>query len=106
MMETFSLSTCASNDSETGDTIRLCLYGEAETVQLHLEPDSLYFGNLIVGQWSQRVLRLTNLSTVAPIYLESVPSAAACCCPNRMKLKSNTSIEILIKVRGKESSNY
>lgn len=107
-METSSLLTsCASNiDSETGDIIRLCLYGEAETVQLHFEPDSLYFGDLIVGQLSQRVLRLTNPSTIAPIYVECVPSATALCCPSRVKLKSNTSIEILIKIRGKESSNY
>lgn len=108
-METSSLSTsCASNInySGTGDIIRLCLYGETETVQLHIEPDSLYFGDLIVGQLSQRILRLTNPSTIAPIYLEFMSSSAARCYPNRVKLKSNTSIEILIKVRGKESSNY
>lgn len=108
MMETSSvLMSCASStDSGICDVIKLCLYGEMETVQLHLEPDTLYFGDLIVGQISQRVLRLTNPSAVAPIYLECAPNAAAHCCPNWMKLKPQTSIEVLVKVRGKESSNY
>lgn len=101
------LMPCESSiDSGICDVIKLCLYGEIETIQLHLEPDTLYFGDLIVGQISQRVLRLTNPSAVAPIYLECAPNAAACCCPNWMKLEPNTSIEALVKVCGKESSNY
>lgn len=95
----------SSIDSGICDVVKLCLYGEVETVQLHLEPDTLYFGDLIVGQISQRVLRLTNPSAVAPIYLECAPNAAAHCCPNWMKLQPNTSIEVLVKVCGKESSN-
>lgn len=109
MMETSSiLMSCASSIPDSGicDVIKLCLYGEVETVQLHFEPDTLYFGDLIVGQISQRVLRLTNPSAVAPIYLECAPNAAARCCPHWMKLKPQTSIEVLVKVCGKESSNY
>lgn len=108
-METHSRSTsCSSSadDSEAHDVIRLCLYGETEAARLRVVPDVLYFGDLLVGQVSQRVLRLTNPSTVAPIYLECVPNAAVCCCPNRMRLKSEGSIEILVKVRGKESGDY
>jgi hypothetical protein len=108
VMETSSLSTsCESNaNSDTYDVIRLCLYGKMETVQLQFEPDTLYFGDLIVDQMSQRVLRLTNSSAVAPICLKYVQNAAARCYPNWMQLKSKASIEVLVKVRGKENSNY
>ncbi|EFN77824.1 Uncharacterized protein CXorf22 [Harpegnathos saltator] len=97
-----SSSRSSSTDSED-DTIRLCLYGEVETARLYIEPDILYFGDLLVGQTSQRVLRLTNLSAVAPIYLEYVPNAAAHCCPKSLRLRSKSSIEVLVRVRGKES---
>ncbi|XP_077263814.1 cilia- and flagella-associated protein 47 [Temnothorax americanus] len=105
MMEISSMlmSRASSTDSGICDVIKLCLYGEVEAVQLHLEPDTLHFGDLIVGQISQRVLRLTNPSAVAPIYLECAPNAAARCCPNWTRLKPKTSIEILVKVCGKES---
>ncbi|XP_036142840.1 cilia- and flagella-associated protein 47 [Monomorium pharaonis] len=91
-------------ESRTYDITKLCLYGEVEGVRLHLEPDTLYFGDLIVGQTSQRVLRLTNPSAVAPIYLECLSNAAARCYPNYMRLKPKTSIEVLVKVCGKEST--
>ncbi|TGZ55685.1 Uncharacterized protein DBV15_01392 [Temnothorax longispinosus] len=105
MMEISSMlmSRASSTDSGICDVIKLCLYGEVEAVQLHFEPDTLYFGDLIVGQISQRVLRLTNPSAVAPIYLECAPNAAARCCPNWTRLKPKTSIEVLVKVCGKES---
>lgn len=106
MMEISSMSRASSIDSAICDVIKLCLYGEVETVQLHFEPDTLYFGDLIVGQISQRVLRLTNPSVAASIYIECAPNTAARCCPNFMKLKPKTSIEVLVKVCGKESSNY
>lgn len=108
MTETSSMlmSYASSTDSGICNVIKLCLYGEMEAIQLHLEPNILYFGDLIVGQTSQRVLRLTNPSAVAPIYLECAPNAAARCCPNWMKLKPKTSIEVLVKVCGKESSNF
>jgi len=99
-------SSTSSIDSAICDVIKLCLYGEVEAVQLHFEPDTLYFGDLIVGQISQRVLRLTNPSVVTSIYLECAPNAAARCRPNCMKLKPKTSIEVVVKVCGKESSNY
>nr|XP_012214846.1 PREDICTED: uncharacterized protein LOC105667577 [Linepithema humile] len=103
VMETSSLSTSCESNSDTYDVIKLCLYGKMETVQLQFEPDTLYFGDLIVGQMSQRVLRLTNSSAVAPICLKYAPNAAARCYPNWIRLKSKESIEVLIKVRGKES---
>lgn len=105
MIETSSVSCKSDANSDTCDVIRLCLYGEMETVQLQFEPVALYFGDLIVGQISQRVIRLTN-SSVSPICLQYVSNAAARCYPNWMRLKSKESIEILVKVRGKESSNY
>ncbi|KAG5334446.1 CFA47 protein, partial [Acromyrmex charruanus] len=92
-----------STDSGIYDVVKLCLYGEMETIKVHFEPDTLYFGDLIVGQISQRVLRLTNLSAIAPIYLESVPNAAVHCYPKWMKLMPKTSIEVLVKICGKES---
>ncbi|KAG5333859.1 CFA47 protein, partial [Acromyrmex heyeri] len=92
-----------STDSGIYDVVKLCLYGEMETIQVHFEPDTLYFGDLIVGQISQRVLRLTNLSAIAPIYLESAPNAAVHCYPKWMKLMPKTSIEVLVKICGKES---
>lgn len=85
--------------------IRLCLYGEVETAPLYIEPNVLYFGDVLVGQISQRVLRLTNLSAIASIYLECVPNAAARCYPKLLQLQAKSSIEILVKVRGKESGN-
>ncbi|XP_011873042.1 PREDICTED: uncharacterized protein LOC105564890 [Vollenhovia emeryi] len=103
-MSSMLMSCASSTDSGICDVLKLCLYGEVEAVQLHLEPDTLYFGDLIVGQISQRVLRLTNPSAVAPIYLECAPNAAARCCPNWVKLKPKTSIEVLVKVCGKENS--
>ncbi|XP_011691903.1 PREDICTED: uncharacterized protein LOC105452479 isoform X2 [Wasmannia auropunctata] len=105
IIETSSvLMSCASStDSGVCDVIKLCLSGEVEAIQLYLEPDILYFGDLIVGQISQRVLRLTNPSAVASIYLECAPNSAAHCCPNWMKLKPKTSIEVLVKICGKES---
>jgi hypothetical protein len=96
----------SSTDSGICDVLKLCLYGEVETIRLHFEPDTLYFGDLIVGQISQRVLRLTNPSAFAPIYLECTPNAAARCYPNWMRLEPQTSIEVLVKVCGNESSNY
>ncbi|RLU22209.1 hypothetical protein DMN91_006590, partial [Ooceraea biroi] len=104
-VETSSLSTtCVSNiDLGIRDVIRLCLYGEVHEARLQIEPNILYFGDLIVGQISERVLRLTNPSAVASIYLEYMPNANARCCPNRMKLKPKSSIEVLITVHGKES---
>lgn len=99
-------SSCTSSDySESHDVIRLCLYGETEAARLLIVPDVLDFGDLLVGQVSQRVLRLTNPSTVAPIYLEFVPNAAARSYPSRMRLKSEESIETVVKVRGKESGD-
>lgn len=106
-----SMTTISSMYSATGadlgirNVIKLYLYGKVEAIQLHLEPDTLNFGDLIVGQISQRVLRLTNPSTVAPIYLECVPNSVARCCPKWMTLKPKMSIEVLVKVCGKESSN-
>jgi len=107
-METSSVLMSYASRTDTGicNVIKLCLYGEVEAIQLHLEPDTLYFGDVIVGQISQRVLRLTNPSVVAPIYLECAPNAAARCYPNWMKLKPRTSIEVLVKICGKESSKY
>lgn len=107
-MEASSLSTsCAScTDTASNNVIKLCLYGEVETARLHIEPDILYFGDLIVGQISHRVLRLTNPSSVTPIYLKCVSNAAARCRPKWMQLESKASIEVLVEVRGKESGNY
>ncbi|KAL6260239.1 hypothetical protein P5V15_007772 [Pogonomyrmex californicus] len=96
-------SLIVSTDLEVHDMIKLCLYGEVETVQLCFEPDTLYFEDLIVGQISQRVLRLTNPSAVALIYLECAPNAAARCYPNWMKLNPKASTEVLVQVRGKEN---
>ncbi|XP_018395859.1 PREDICTED: uncharacterized protein LOC108774285, partial [Cyphomyrmex costatus] len=93
----------SSTDAEIYDVVKLCLYGEVEAIQLHFEPDILYFGDLIVGQISQRVLRLTNPSVIAPIYLECTPNAAVRCYPKWMKLMPKTSIEVLVKICGKES---
>ncbi|XP_032680467.1 cilia- and flagella-associated protein 47-like [Odontomachus brunneus] len=95
-----SLSIASAEDD---DIIRLCLYGEVETARLYIEPNILYFGDVLVGQISQRVLRLTNLSAIAPIYLEYVPNAAARCRPKLLQLQAKSSIEVLVQVRGKES---
>lgn len=95
-----------STESEIYDIVKLCLYGEVEAIQVHFEPDILYFGDLIVGQISKRVLRLTNPSAVVPIYLECAPNAAIRCYPKWMKLMPKMSIEVLVKICGKESSNY
>jgi len=95
----------SSIDSKICD-VKLYLYGEVEPIQVHFEPDTLYFGDLIVGQTAQRVLRLTNPSAVVPIYLECAPNAAVRCYPKWMKLMPKTSIEVLVKICGKESSNY
>lgn len=100
-----SISCDLNANSDAYDAVRLCLYGEMETVKLQIEPDALHFGDLIVGQTSQRVLRLTNSSAVASICLKCVPNAAARCYPNCVQLKSKASIEVLVKVCGKESSN-
>lgn len=108
MAETSSSSTTCASIADLGvrEVIRLCLYGEVEKARLQIEPDTLCFGDVIVGQMSQRVLRFTNPSTVAPIYLEYLPNANARCCPNQIKLTPQSPIEVLIKVHAKESSNY
>ncbi|KYM78570.1 Uncharacterized protein CXorf59, partial [Atta colombica] len=103
-METSSMLMpyISSIDSKIYD-IKLYLYGEVEPIQVHFEPDTLYFGDLIVGQIAQRVLRLTNPSAVVPIYLECAPNAAVRCYPKWVKLMPKTSIEVLVKICGKES---
>jgi len=77
-----------------------------EEAQLRIEPNFLCFGDLIIGQVSQRILRLTNCTTIAPMYLEYVPNGNARCYPNYIRLKPKSSMEILVKVHAKENSNY
>ncbi|XP_011066697.1 PREDICTED: uncharacterized protein LOC105153498 [Acromyrmex echinatior] len=105
MTEISMLPYSLRTDEGIYDVVKLCFYGEMEAIQVHFEPDTLYFGDLIVGQISQRVLRLTNLSAIAPIYLECAPNAAVHCYPKWMKLMPKTSIEVLVKICGKESKN-
>lgn len=101
-----SIVSNASNMYSRFRDIRVCLYGETETAQLHFEPDILYFGDLIVDQVSQRVIRLTNSSAVASIYLKYIQNASARCYPAQLQLKPKATVEVLIKIRGKENSNY
>ncbi|XP_034195084.2 cilia and flagella-associated protein 47 isoform X2 [Osmia lignaria lignaria] len=103
-----NISTSSSSSStimERGvhDTIRLCLHGEVEEACLKFEPDIVYFGEISVDEISQRVVRILNPLKFAPILYRFVPNTAVRCYPKRMEIKAEGSIEVLLKMRGKEN---
>ncbi|XP_060830391.1 cilia and flagella-associated protein 47-like [Bombus pascuorum] len=107
IMNDYSSSTLTETSIESGlnDTVRLCLHGEMEAARLCFEPDILYFGELYVGEDSQRVLRISNPLKFATLLCSYVRNASARCYPETIMLKPGGSIEVLLKVRGKENVN-
>lgn len=105
IMNDYSSSTLTETSIESGlnDTVRLCLHGEMEAARLCFEPDILYFGELYVGEDSQRVLRILNPLKFATLLCSYVRNASARCYPETIMLKPGGSIEVLLKVRGKEN---
>lgn len=100
-----SSSSEPSIDSDFNDIVRLCLHGETEVARLFFQPDILYFGELYVGENSQRVVRISNPLKFAPLFCRYVRNASAHCYPETILLKPEGSTEVLLKVRGKENIN-
>ncbi|XP_043513633.1 cilia- and flagella-associated protein 47-like [Frieseomelitta varia] len=98
-----SSSTVSTVDSGPNDTVRLCLYGEMESARLNFQPDTIYFGELRVGEDSRRVLRISNPLKFVPLLCTYVRNASTSCCPETMTLRPEGSVEVLLKVRGKEN---
>lgn len=101
-----SSSSEPSIDSDFNDIVRLCLHGETEVARLFFQPDILYFGELYVGENSQRVVRISNPLKFAPLFCRYVRNASAHCYPETILLKPEGSIEVLLKVRAKENGMH
>ncbi|XP_076397543.1 cilia and flagella-associated protein 47 isoform X3 [Megachile rotundata] len=98
-----STSSSSSMECTVHDTIRLCLHGEVEEAYLKFEPDIVYFGDLKVGEISQRVVRILNPLKFAPVIYRFVRNTAVHCHPESMELKPEGCIEVLLKIKGKEN---
>ncbi|KAK1123765.1 hypothetical protein K0M31_008460 [Melipona bicolor] len=94
-----SSSTVSTVDSGLNDIVRLCLYGEMEPARLNFQPDTIYFGELRVGEDSRRVLRISNPLKFAPLLCRYVRNASTYCCPETMTLKPEGSVEVLLKIK-------
>ncbi|XP_043492465.1 cilia- and flagella-associated protein 47-like [Polistes fuscatus] len=108
MQETFwdqssSLSSSNSTIRPIDNFVRICLYGKMEVIKLNLQPDSLYFGDLYVGEISQRVIRISNSSKIESVSFECQPMPAVKYIPKSAKLKPEGSIEVLVKVQAREN---
>ncbi|KYN34233.1 Uncharacterized protein CXorf59 [Trachymyrmex septentrionalis] len=82
------MSYTSSIDSEIYDAVKLYLYGEVEAIQVHFEPDILYFGDLIVGQISQRVLLEPSFKLFFNVAADSYDSIVSKRCFGRRKIGS------------------
>ncbi|XP_047351514.1 cilia and flagella-associated protein 47-like [Vespa velutina] len=85
------------------NVVRLCLYGEMEIIKLNLQPDILYFGDLNVGEISQRVICISNLSKIESVSFQCQPRPAVQFIPKSAKLKPEGSIEVIVKVQAREN---
>lgn len=85
------------------NVVRLCLYGEMEIIKLNLRPDILYFGDLNVGEISQRVICISNLSKIESVSFQCQPIPAVQIIPNSARLKPEGSIEVIVKVQAREN---
>ncbi|KAG7200973.1 hypothetical protein KM043_003330 [Ampulex compressa] len=105
IIDVSSSSSSGSSSTESGphDSVRLCLYGQAELARLTFQPDALYFGDIPLGKLSKRVIRITNRSTSAPLTFRAARNAAARCNPECARLKPAESREVQVMVRGRES---
>ncbi|KAK2584069.1 hypothetical protein KPH14_006516 [Odynerus spinipes] len=103
LMDFSSSSKSSSSMVQLDDhnTVKLCLYGEMEVVKLNLQPDILYFGDLYIGETSQRVVCISNLSSIESVTFQCVPAAAVQCYPKYAKLKPKGSIEVLVKIQAR-----
>ncbi|XP_015191015.1 PREDICTED: uncharacterized protein LOC107074068 [Polistes dominula] len=98
-----TLTSNSSIDKPVNNFVRICLYGEMEIIKLNLQPDSLYFGNLHIGEISQRVICITNSSKIESISFQCQPMPAVKCIPKSAKLKPEGSTEVLVKVQAREN---
>ncbi|XP_035722704.1 cilia- and flagella-associated protein 47-like [Vespa mandarinia] len=98
-----STSRSSSIVQPVDNVVRLCLYGEMEIIKLNLQPDILYFGDLNVGEISQRVICISNLSKIESVSFECQPLPAVQFIPKSAKLKPEGSIEVIVKVQAREN---
>lgn len=82
------------------ETVRLCLYGEAEETRLNFVPDELHFGDVTIGESAHRELTISNLSNSTPVMYKFASNASAHCKPSTGRIEANKSVQVLITVTG------
>ncbi|KAI4480245.1 hypothetical protein M0804_010243 [Polistes exclamans] len=108
IQETFSdqsssLSSSNSTVRPVDNIVRICLYGEMEVIKLNLEPNSLNFGDLYVGEISERVICISNSSKIESVSFQCQPMPAVKYIPKSAKLKPESSIKVHVKVQAREN---
>ena len=80
-------------------SISLCIHGVIENSRLEFVPDALYFGDVLIGEKTRRVISIRNPCLYETLTFRFITNPNARCTPKEGILGPNKNLEVLIEVK-------
>ncbi|KAK0077553.1 hypothetical protein PV326_009980, partial [Microctonus aethiopoides] len=101
-VSTDSSASAISLVHRNAELVRLCLYGEAEMVQLRFIPNELYMKIPEFDDSTTEIIHIKNLSAKSTVTVIYVKSEIASCSPSEFLALPKNSVEVMVKISGRK----